>query len=78
MRLIAILAAMLLAGCDTERDMKIVVTDVQVLVNTCARNGGMKDAQRALPFLSGQWQWRVKCNDGALFVVPVTYGAPER
>lgn len=33
MRLIAILVAVLLAGCDTEADMKIVGTDVQVLSN---------------------------------------------
>lgn len=73
MRLIFILLAVLLAGCDTDADMPIREADLAVLTSACTRNGGLLSAERALPAFSGSWEWRLSCKDGARFVVPIRY-----
>jgi hypothetical protein len=62
-----------LAACDTSGEMPILPRDVTIITTMCARNAGMKEASRALPFLSSQWEWRIQCQDGAAFTVPANY-----
>lgn len=64
----SVLSALFLTGCDAEGDAPIYPSDIALVGETCAVNGGLQYAERALPAFSSELEWRVRCNDGALFV----------
>ena len=65
----AVLACLLFAGCDAQRDEPLTTTDVGVLAASCSANGGMKQAERVRPMFNPR-KWRIYCADGARFVLP--------
>lgn len=63
------LACLLFAGCDADRDQPLTVIDVGALEAACGANGGMKRAERVRPIFK-PLEWRIDCADGARFVLP--------
>ena len=69
MKISLLALAIVLAGCDIDKNKTINENNLIKLTSICNKNDGFKEAQRVQITLIDDWEWRVTCKDGARFVL---------